>query len=208
MHRTSVLSSRQLATYAAQCMLTCAILKLATFLFKGTSVTVGDILFAKIDKEEIEKLDAAKKAAAAAAGPAAPAAAAPGAGLDGPALEKAVADQGGKVRQLKKDKADTADIKAAVAVLLALKKRFEEVTGAAPAPGKAAAPAAVGGGDGEAILAKVTAQGLVVRDLKTAKADKAEITAAVDVLLALKKEYKAVTGNDVPGPPKKQKKKK
>ena len=88
MHRTSVLSSRQLATYAAQCMLTCAILKLATFLFKGTSVTVGDILFAKIDKEEIEKLDAAKKAAAAAAGPAAPAAAAPGAGLDGPALEK------------------------------------------------------------------------------------------------------------------------
>lgn len=67
----------------------------------------------------------------------------------------------------------------------------------------AAAPAAGGGAvalsnNPESILAKVTAQGLIVRGLKTAKADKAEIKTAVGVLMALKKAYKDATGIDVP----------
>ena len=241
----------------------------------GSDVSIGDILFARIDKEEMEAETARKKAAAAAAAPAAPepgagmdgpalekavaaqglvvrklktdkadkadikaavavllglkkrfeqvtgdapgkaapaAATAPGAGMDGPALEKAVAAQGLVVRKLKGDKADKADIKAAVAVLLGLKKQFEQVTGAAAPPGKVA-PAAAGGaastaGQAAAILEKVAAQGLVVRDLKAAKAEKDATIAAVQKLLAFKKEYKDLTGEDVPGPPKKQKKKK
>jgi len=39
-------------------------------------------------------------------------------------------------------------------------------------------------------------QGNLVRDLKTAKAPKDDITAAVAKLLKLKEEYKAATGQD------------
>merc|ERR1719345_271762 len=62
---------------------------------------------------------------------------------------------------------------------------------------------------GEEILAQITAQGLVVRDLKVAKAEKDAITVEVKKLLALKVQYKDVTGEDVPGskPSKKDKKK-
>ena len=44
----------------------------------------------------------------------------------------------------------------------------------------------------------MTAQGNSVRDLKTAKADKATIDAAVAALKALKEDYKKLTGHDVP----------
>merc|ERR1712136_517248 len=47
-------------------------------------------------------------------------------------------------------------------------------------------------------------QGNAVRELKTAKADKAEIDAAVKMLLQLKLEYKEIAGVDF-GPPKKEK---
>ena len=43
---------------------------------------------------------------------------------------------------------------------------------------------------------KIKAQGDKVRQLKTDKADKAEIDAAVKSLLELKAEYKAATGKD------------
>ena len=43
-------------------------------------------------------------------------------------------------------------------------------------------------------------QGNVVRDLKTAKASKDEITAAVAKLLKLKEDYKAATGQDYKPP--------
>ena len=43
---------------------------------------------------------------------------------------------------------------------------------------------------------KIKNQGDSVRKLKSAKADKAEIDAAVKTLLALKAEYKTATGND------------
>ncbi|XP_048831554.1 tryptophan--tRNA ligase, cytoplasmic [Brienomyrus brachyistius] len=49
---------------------------------------------------------------------------------------------------------------------------------------------------------KVSAQGNQVRVLKTEKADKADVEAAVQLLLKLKMEYKAVTGEDYkPGCP-------
>ena len=56
------------------------------------------------------------------------------------------------------------------------------------------------------------AQGEVVRDLKTKKAPKEEITAAVQELLKLKADYKAETGQEYKPPttgaaPRKEKKK-
>jgi hypothetical protein len=59
------------------------------------------------------------------------------------------------------------------------------------------APAAVNPAEAD-LLAKITAQGNVVRDLKTAKAAKADIDAGVAALKALKEEYKKLTGHDVP----------
>ena len=41
-------------------------------------------------------------------------------------------------------------------------------------------------------------QGTIVRDLKAAKATKADIDAGVATLKALKEEYKKLTGHDVP----------
>ena len=46
----------------------------------------------------------------------------------------------------------------------------------------------------DAVNDKIVAQGNKVRELKGAKADKAEVKAAVDVLLALKAEYKSLSG--------------
>merc|ERR1712066_268411 len=48
----------------------------------------------------------------------------------------------------------------------------------------------------EELFAKVTAQGDKIRELKSAKAEKDAITAEVKVLLALKAEYKSVSGKD------------
>ncbi|CAN2387448.1 Bifunctional glutamate proline--tRNA ligase [Pristimantis euphronides] len=50
--------------------------------------------------------------------------------------------------------------------------------------------------DPSVLYNKVTAQGDLVRDLKTKKAEKAEVDAAVKVLLSLKAEYKQATGQD------------
>lgn len=58
------------------------------------------------------------------------------------------------------------------------------------------------------ILDKVKEQGEQVRTLKAEKADAETVKAAVAELLALKKSYKDLTGEDVPAPPKQEKKKK
>lgn len=50
--------------------------------------------------------------------------------------------------------------------------------------------------DESTILQKITTQGDVVRNLKTQKADKSTIDAAVKSLLALKADYKSLTGNE------------
>ena len=58
------------------------------------------------------------------------------------------------------------------------------------------------------LLDKVAQQGEQVRTLKAEKADAAAVKAAVAVLLDLKKQYKDLTGNDVPAPKQESKKKK
>merc|ERR1711874_721808 len=66
----------------------------------------------------------------------------------------------------------------------------------APSPAPAPAPAPVQtGGSAEALNAAV-AQGDLVRKMKSEKASKPEIDEAVKKLLAVKAEYKALTGSD------------
>ncbi|XP_050316358.1 bifunctional glutamate/proline--tRNA ligase [Anthonomus grandis grandis] len=118
-----------------------------------------------------------------------------------------IAEQGDKVRQLKTAKADKSAVDAEVQTLLKLKSEFKSLTGKdwkpEMKPAEVAPPiAATGDGAKEALVAKVTEQGNVVRDLKTQKASKDQIDAAVKILLDLKAEYKKVTGEDFPAPAK------
>jgi tyrosyl-tRNA synthetase len=83
-----------------------------------------------------------------------------------------------------------SDLDAMKARVAALSNRSTKLGGGAPA----------GSGPGAGILAQVEAAGAAVRDLKDAKASKDDIKAAVEKLLALKAEYKAATGQDVPAP--------
>jgi bifunctional glutamyl/prolyl-tRNA synthetase len=134
-------------------------------------------------------------------------------GKEGELLGK-IAAQGDQVRQLKAKKADKATITAAVNTLLALKTEYKEVTGkvwtpdsvtAAPnkenmAPTDKTTPLATGNTEKDSLTQKVTDQGNTVRQLKTSGAAKPEIDAAIQQLLALKAEYKKVTGEDFPAP--------
>lgn len=49
-------------------------------------------------------------------------------------------------------------------------------------------------------MARHEAAGAKVRELKAAKADKADVDTALATLLACKGEYKTLTGNDYPAP--------
>jgi len=113
-------------------------------------------------------------------------------------LDAKITAQGNKVRELKSAKADKATIDAAVKVLLELKAEFKKVSGKDWKPGMTPAAPAPSGNSGAAgdLDAKITAQGNKVRELKSAKADKAEVDAAVKILLELKAEYKKVSGKD------------
>jgi len=126
------------------------------------------------------------------------------------------------VRKLKTDKAAKPEVEEAVKKLLALKAEYKAATGsdwkpgAAPAPAKAApvkaTKAADEGGPGAEAGARVAAQGELVRQLKGDKKPKEEVEAAVKQLLALKAEFKTLTGSDWQAAggaqPKKQEKKK
>ena len=87
---------------------------------------------------------------------------------------------------------------------------FKSATGLDWKPGVAvpAAGSADTSGAGADLDQKITSQGDSVRQLKAAKADKAEVEAAVKVLLDLKKQFKEATGNDwkPPAAPAKEKK--
>ncbi|KAJ8944960.1 hypothetical protein NQ318_013108 [Aromia moschata] len=110
--------------------------------------------------------------------------------------------QGDKVRDLKAKKADKATVDAEVKVLLGLKADYKALTGKDWKPG--AVPSAVSTPTAQAnvttdentVLQKIASQGEKVRDLKAKKADKAAVDAEVKTLLALKAEYKALTGKD------------
>uniref|UniRef100_A0A087YJF0 Bifunctional glutamate/proline--tRNA ligase n=1 Tax=Poecilia formosa TaxID=48698 RepID=A0A087YJF0_POEFO len=120
-----------------------------------------------------------------------------------------VSQQGELVRKLKAEKAPKDKIDAAVKQLLALKEEYKQATGqdykpgAGPAPSptqKTAAPTQNSTSPSPAaatgLYGKVAEQGELVRKLKTEKAPKDKIDAAVKQLLALKEEYKQATGQD------------
>ena len=66
-----------------------------------------------------------------------------------------------------------------------------------PSKAKSASPPKeVSSGPGDQLNNEITAAGNKVRDLKTKKAEKAEIDSAVATLLDLKAKYKAATGQD------------
>ncbi|CAB1431648.1 unnamed protein product [Pleuronectes platessa] len=119
-------------------------------------------------------------------------------------IHEKVAEQGEMVRKLKTEKAPKDQVDAAVKQLLALKAEYKQLTGQDYKPGAAPvqktpapvpsspspAPAATG------IHEKIAEQGEMVRKLKTEKAPKDQVDAAVKQLLALKAEYKQLTGQD------------
>ena len=75
---------------------------------------------------------------------------------------------------------------------------LQEATGIDWKPG-VTVPGVAGGATedkGAEVEGKIKAQGDKVRQLKTDKAEKSEIDAAVKTLLELKAEYKAATGKD------------
>ncbi|XP_060579607.1 LOW QUALITY PROTEIN: bifunctional glutamate/proline--tRNA ligase-like [Ruditapes philippinarum] len=140
----------------------------------------------------------------AASAPSKPAANAPSSGGNADDINEKIVAQGDTVRDLKAKKAPKTDIDAAVKTLLSLKADYKTATGkdwkpgqhAASSPSKTAASAPSGGGNADDINEKIVAQGDTVRDLKAKKAAKADIDAAVKMLLSLKADYKTATGKD------------
>lgn len=122
-------------------------------------------------------------------------------------LNEKINQQGDTVRNLKAQKAAKLDVDAAVKLLLELKAEYKKASGQewkpstpAPAPVKAQNKENMEpSSQKEELSNKINAQGTLVRDLKTNKAvPKADIDAAIQTLLALKVEYKTVTGEDFP----------
>ncbi|XP_058116376.1 bifunctional glutamate/proline--tRNA ligase [Anopheles ziemanni] len=108
--------------------------------------------------------------------------------------------QGDLVRDLKAKKAPKADVDAQVKTLLDLKAQYKTAAGSDWKPGCVVVKEEVPkpqGLSGEAdLLAQIATQGEQVRTLKSNKADKASVDAAVAVLLKLKADYKTLTGKD------------
>ena len=178
---------------------------------KADKAAVGEavkvLLDLKAQYKQLTGKDWTPNATAPAAAPAVTAA--PSAAVGG--VDKVLSDikaQGDKVRTMKEAKADKAAVGEAVKVLLDLKAQYKQLTGkdwtpnatasAAPAaaPKAAAANSASSGGAFADINNKIVAQGDIVRRLKTEKADKADIDANVKILLQLKADFKASTGQD------------
>ncbi|XP_076096577.1 bifunctional glutamate/proline--tRNA ligase-like isoform X2 [Mytilus galloprovincialis] len=109
--------------------------------------------------------------------------------------------QGERVRNLKTEKAKKDLVDTEVKILLALKAEYKTATGKDWKPDdlpKASLPSATSSvkGDAGKLNEEIAAQGNKVRDLKSAKASKADIDTAVKALLALKADYKTATGSD------------
>ncbi|XP_058055585.1 bifunctional glutamate/proline--tRNA ligase [Anopheles bellator] len=156
---------------------------------------------ANVPKKEVTESKKAKQPAKTATGPVASSAAAAGANI----LDSSIIQQGETVRKLKAAKAPKADVDLAVKVLLDLKAQYKAVTGSDWKPGAVTtAPVAAvsstatvaASADATALNAKIIEQGGAVRDLKSSKAPKSEIDAAVKELLNLKAQYKSATGSD------------
>lgn len=131
------------------------------------------------------------------------AASAPASNNDATVVNASIIKQGDLVRDLKGKKAAKPEIDAAVKQLLELKAQYKTLTGqdwkpgtVPPAATPAATPTAASGSGVADVLAQIAAQGDKVRELKSAKADKATIDGAVKTLLSLKADYKKLTGSD------------
>ncbi|XP_066559090.1 bifunctional glutamate/proline--tRNA ligase isoform X2 [Amia ocellicauda] len=119
-----------------------------------------------------------------------------------------VAAQGETVRKLKTEKAPKDQVDAAVKELLALKAQFKQLTGqdykpgmAPPSPAPAQSSPAPDPSNPTPTSAccpyeRVSQQGELVRKLKAEKAPKDQVDAAVKELLALKAQFKQLTGQD------------
>ncbi|XP_031602480.1 bifunctional glutamate/proline--tRNA ligase isoform X1 [Oreochromis aureus] len=118
-----------------------------------------------------------------------------------------VAQQGELVRKLKAEQAPKDQIDAAVKQLLALKAEFKKLTGQDYKPGmvtlapSASSPVTATSSSlpppsSLGLYERVAQQGEVVRKLKSEKAPKDQVDAAVKQLLALKEEYKRITGQE------------
>ncbi|CDQ60482.1 unnamed protein product [Oncorhynchus mykiss] len=114
-----------------------------------------------------------------------------------------VTQQGELVRKLKSEKAPKDQVDAAVKQLLAFKAEFKQITGQEYNPGMIPpdiAPAknapTASSSSASGLYESVTKQGDTVRKLKSEKAPKDQVDAALKELLALKAEYKQVTGHD------------
>lgn len=131
--------------------------------------------------------------------PATPApASAPASGCD---LFSSIVAQGDAVRQLKAAKAPKEEVDKAVQQLLALKAQFKQETGMEYKPGmtppaSAPTPTTTPKDSSSCPFTRVSEQGELVRKLKAEKAPKDQIDAAVKQLLALKAEYKQMTGEE------------
>ncbi|BFZ12382.1 hypothetical protein BsWGS_15421 [Bradybaena similaris] len=124
-------------------------------------------------------------------------------------LNDAIQAQGNKIRDLKAAKASKGDVDVEVKTLLNLKAEFKTVVGQEWKPGMTfpdsvetsptVPPPSTSSSAGSAtddLNAKIAAQGNKVRDLKASKAPKNAVDGAVKDLLALKQEYKTLTGKD------------
>ncbi|XP_062427784.1 bifunctional glutamate/proline--tRNA ligase isoform X3 [Rhea pennata] len=133
---------------------------------------------------------------------------APSSLVDEKVLYDHVAEQGEVVRRLKAEKASKDEIDEAVKLLLSLKADYKEKTGQDYKPGhppvaqgalsqtSSTEPSGPDKPEAKALFNKVALQGEEVRRLKSEKAEKDKIDAAVKELLQLKAQYKCVAGVD------------
>ncbi|KAK2575430.1 hypothetical protein KPH14_008339 [Odynerus spinipes] len=108
--------------------------------------------------------------------------------------------QGDKVRQLKSAKADKNVIDAEVKILLSLKANYKAATGQDWKPGMNTTTNVIAENknikSSEKLSEEIQKQGDKVRQLKSQKASKDIIDREVKILLNLKSEYKAATGQE------------
>uniref|UniRef100_A0A8C6PTQ0 Bifunctional glutamate/proline--tRNA ligase n=1 Tax=Nothobranchius furzeri TaxID=105023 RepID=A0A8C6PTQ0_NOTFU len=118
-----------------------------------------------------------------------------------PDLFASIVAQGEAIRNLKAAKAPKEEVDKAVQQLLSFKAQFKQLTGVDYKPGMApptspASTAAPPSDSSSCPYTRVSQQGELVKKLKAEQAPKDQIDAAVKQLLALKAEYKQVTGQD------------
>ncbi|KAI3377639.1 hypothetical protein L3Q82_008798 [Scortum barcoo] len=116
-------------------------------------------------------------------------------------LLSSIVTQGEAVRQLKGAKAPKEEVDKAVQQLLSLKAQFKEQTGMDYKPGmtpatSAPAPPPTSTDSTSCLVTRIAQQGELARKLKAEKAPKDQVDVAVKQLLALKAEYKQVTGQE------------